>query len=53
MDTEQIFTFKQRADELMKALKRQYTEIRQRELDDIQEQLKTIGKSIIKSKSSS
>jgi hypothetical protein len=46
MDTEQIFTFKQRAEELMKALKRQATVIRQRELETIKSQLEKIGESL-------
>jgi hypothetical protein len=51
MDTAKIFTFKQRANELMKALKRQWTLDRQAELESIERQLKDIGQSIIKSKS--
>lgn len=37
MDTAQLFTFKQRAEELIKALKRKATEARQEELDRIKE----------------
>lgn len=37
MDKAELYTFKQRAEELMKALKRKATEARQRELDRIKE----------------
>lgn len=46
MDKEQIFTFKQRAEELMKALKRKATAMRQVELDMIKDQLEKIGESL-------
>jgi hypothetical protein len=39
MDNAERYTFKQRAEELMKALKRAWTETRQRELDRIKELL--------------
>lgn len=42
IDLEKLFTFKQRAEELTKALKRHYTDMRQKELDDITDLLKTI-----------
>ena len=47
MDTAKIFEFKQRADELMKALKRHYTQERQYELDSIERQLKDIGHTLV------
>ena len=40
MDKASLYTFKQRAEELMKALKRKATEARQAELDRIKEILK-------------
>jgi hypothetical protein len=40
MDKDQMFTFKQRADELIKTLKRAATQKRQEELDRIKEILK-------------
>ncbi len=43
IDSAKLFTFKQRADELMKALKRKHTEERQAELESIERQLKDIG----------
>jgi hypothetical protein len=46
MDSDQIFTFKQRAEELMKAIKRKATAIRQQELDKIREELEKIGESL-------
>lgn len=47
MDTAKIFTFKQRANELMKALRRHYTEERKAELDSIERQLKAIGVNLV------
>lgn len=47
MDTAKIFTFKQRANELMKALRRKHTEERKAELESIERQLKAIGVSLV------
>jgi hypothetical protein len=47
MDTAKIFTFKQRADELMRALRRRHTIEREVELKDIERQLKEIGHTLI------
>jgi hypothetical protein len=46
IDSAKLFTFHQRANELMRALKRHWTQERQDELKDIEEQLKDIGQSI-------
>jgi hypothetical protein len=50
INKEQLFTFKQRANELMKALKRRHTEERQIELNYIEKILKDIGETISKKK---
>lgn len=50
MDKDKIFTFKQRAEELMKALKRHKTEERQIELNYIEKLLKDIGETVGKKK---